>query len=143
MIYSNKSHNSTENSYSLWRRSVNTKDQYCVDIDFIEYTFYNGILIPYLLIEMYEPKIHLYYCSYEKTMEYKEQQILILKNFSNRMNIPWYLVLSQPSFPNQRIFKIYNDKRRENNILSEIQYLEWLQQKKDIAIKNFNVMEYK
>lgn len=136
-ILSNKSRD-FKDSYSLWRYNANTKNQYCSDIDFVEYTYYNGKIIPYVLIEIAEPTRSLSYCSWNYYLGVngkKLNQAKVLDNLSKKLEIPWFIVLSFLDFNKERVFKIYNFEKDDENIYSEKEYLEWLNEKRLLQLK--------
>lgn len=122
-----------QDSYSQWRKDLKNfnneftlKNSYCLDVDFIEYTFINNEMLPYLIIEVTEPAMPLEACTYYKNVQiYKEQQVKMMKILSKALNIPWIIVLSRIE-DNVRKFKIYGDKRMSEAIYSESDYIKLL-----------------
>ena len=123
-------------SYSQWRREVKKKNSYCLDIDFVEYMMVNDVRVPYALLEVNEPAMPLDSCNWFKNVHTcKKEQVALLKEFSKRMKLPWFVVLFkvEDGIPK---FKVYNDKRQSENIYSEEEFLAILEECKKDAQNN-------
>lgn len=126
-----------DNSYSDWRRTSETKtpNTYCLDIDFVEYIYKGDKIIPYVLIEVTEPTSDLQQCSWlNNIINYKHQQVNVLRYFSSKMSIPWVIVLTNLNSENKRVFKVYSDDFLSEKIYNEKEYLEILKKFKDEAL---------
>ena len=110
-----------------------------MDVDFVEYTYYNGEVIPYLLIEITEPINSLSYCNWDYYLKYKGKkynQAKVLENLSKKIGVEWFIVITRLS-EQKRFFKIYNFEKNDENIYSEDEYIEWLNEKRLLKLKNY------
>lgn len=134
MILKNNKHN----FYSEWRKKLNTSNKYCMDIDFVEYCFYENEIIPYALIEITEIENHneLENCTWNKNKMFKKNHIKLLEFFSKKLQIPWFLVLTKV-IKDKRYFKIYNNELENEKVINERQFLDILEALKEHSIKKY------
>lgn len=126
-----------ENSYSDWRRKIQEKtpQSYSLDIDFVEYVYIDNKVHPYLLLEITEPSIDLEACSwYNNILKFKSQQVAILEYFSEKINVPWLVVLTKIK-EEKRFFKLYNKELLLEKIYSEDDFIKILNYFKNNVLK--------